>query len=79
MSAAHRELMEETGLAAALEFAGVVDGEAGVRFHVFAGGTDARQEDVVLGEGLAMEFLTAEEIAMKDLASNARKFLSLTV
>ena len=80
-SAAHRELREETGLSADLAFAGVVDhvgaDGAGVRFHVFTGGTDARQEDVVLGEGLAMRFLTAEEIAAKKLATNARKFLDL--
>jgi hypothetical protein len=48
-----------------------------VRFHVFTGRTDARQEDVVLGEGLAMRFLTPDEIATKDLASNAHLFLSL--
>jgi 8-oxo-dGTP diphosphatase len=38
---------------------------------VFEGSTDARQEDVVLGEGLAMQFLTLEEIGTKELASNA--------
>jgi 8-oxo-dGTP diphosphatase len=43
----------------------------GVRLHVFEGSTDARQEDVVLGEGLAMQFLTLEEIGTKELASNA--------
>jgi 8-oxo-dGTP pyrophosphatase MutT (NUDIX family) len=79
-SAAHRELLEETGLTAVLEFDRVVeqvgaDG-AGVRFHVFTGRTDARQEDVVLGEGLAMLFLTLEEIAMKDLVSNAHRLLA---
>lgn len=80
-SAAHRELLEETGLSAALEFDRVVeqvgaDG-AGVRFHVFTGSTDACQEDVVLGEGLAMRFLTIEEIATKDLVSNAQRFMRL--
>lgn len=44
---------------------------AGVRFHVFAGRTDARQEDVGLGEGQAMLFLTPDEIAAKELVSNA--------
>ncbi|WP_426502042.1 NUDIX domain-containing protein [Dactylosporangium sp. McL0621] len=77
-SAAHRELFEETGLTAVLEFDRVVDqvGADGavVRFHVFTGRTDARQEDVVLGEGLAMRFLTAEEIATKDLVSMAHRF-----
>ena len=55
VAAAHRELLEETGLTAVLELDRVVeqvdaDG-AGVRFHVFTGRTDAGQEDVVLGEG----------------------------
>ena len=74
-TAAHRELLEETGLTAVLELDRVVeqvdvDG-AGVRFHVFTGRTDARQEDVVLGEGQAMRFLTPDEIATKELVSNA--------
>lgn len=47
-----------------------VDG-AGVRFHVFTGRTDACQEDVILGEGQAMLFLTPDEIATKELVSNA--------
>lgn len=50
---------------------------AGVRFHVFTGRTDACQEDVILGEGLAMRFLTPDEIATKELVSNAHMFLSL--
>ncbi|MGH8876159.1 MAG: NUDIX domain-containing protein [Stackebrandtia sp.] len=80
-TAAHRELLEETGLTAVLvpdrvvEQAGA-DG-AGVRFHVFTGRTDACQDDVVLGEGLAMRFLTPDEIATKELASSAHMFLSL--
>jgi 8-oxo-dGTP diphosphatase len=81
VTAAHRELLEETGLTAVLVPGRVVeqvgaDG-AGVRFHVFTGSTDAGQEDVVLGEGLAMRFLTAEEIATKELVSNAQMFLSV--
>ena len=47
------------------------------RFHVFTGRTDACQEDVILGEGLAMRFLTPDEIATKELVSNAHMFLSL--
>lgn len=75
VTAAHRELLEETGLTAVLELDRVVeqlgaDG-VGVRFHVFTGRTDATQEDVVLGEGLAMRFLTPAEIATKELVSNA--------
>lgn len=75
LTAAHRELLEETGLTATLELCRVLEqvGADGacVRLHVFEGSTDARQEDVVLGEGLAMQFLTLEEIETKELASNA--------
>ncbi|MFC0540631.1 NUDIX domain-containing protein [Kutzneria chonburiensis] len=83
VTAAHRELLEETGLTAVLELDRVVeqvvaDG-AGVRFHVFTGRTDARQEDVVLGEGQAMRFLTSDEIATKELASNAHLLFDLAV
>ena len=75
VAAAHRELLEETGLTAVLELDRVVeqvgaDG-AGVRFHVFTGSTDAAQDDVVLGEGQAMLFLTPAEITTKELVSNA--------
>ncbi len=81
VTAAHRELLEETGLTAFLVPDRVVeqigaDG-AGVRFHVFTGSTDACQEDVVLGEGLAMRFLTPAEIATKELVSNAHMLFSL--
>jgi 8-oxo-dGTP diphosphatase len=79
-TAALRELLEETGLTAVLEVDRVVeqvgaDG-AGVRFHVFTGCTDACQEDVVLGEGQAMLFLTPDEIATKELVSNAHMLFS---
>lgn len=79
ITAAHRELLEETGLTAVLEPDRVVerpgpDG-AGVRFHVFTGHTNASQDDVVVGEGLAMRFLTPAEIATKELTSNAHLFL----
>ncbi|MBG6134003.1 NUDIX domain-containing protein [Longispora fulva] len=74
LTAAHRERLEETGLTADLELARVLEqiGADGtvVRLHVFAGSTDARQDDVVCGEGLAMEFLTRQELATRDLASN---------
>ncbi|WP_089253280.1 NUDIX domain-containing protein [Asanoa hainanensis] len=81
-AAAHRELLEEAGLTAVLEPDRVLeqaltDGR-GVRFHVFTGRTEARQEDVVLGEGLAMRFLTPAEMATKELVSNANRLMSLT-
>jgi 8-oxo-dGTP pyrophosphatase MutT (NUDIX family) len=77
-TAAHRELLEETGLTAVLQLDRVVeqvgaDGAA-VRFHVFTGLTDAGQEDVILGEGQAMRFLTADEIAARELVSNVHMF-----
>lgn len=80
VTAAHRELLEETGLSAVLEFDRAVDqvdaDGAGVRFHVFTGRTDAAQEDVILGEGQAMRFLTADEIATKELVSNAHTLMA---
>jgi 8-oxo-dGTP pyrophosphatase MutT (NUDIX family) len=76
---ARRELLEETGLTAALTLVGVVErpGRLGeiVRFHVFTGTTDATQDDVVLGEGQAMEFRTGAEIATLPLAWVARQIL----
>ncbi len=80
-AAARRELLEETGLTAALESRGVVDQTRAdgtvVRFYVFSGCTDASQEDVVMGEGLAMRFLTPTEIGTVQLASNAGTFLDM--
>ena len=79
LTAAHRELFEETGLTAALTPCRVVDQVGadgdGVRFHVFAGDTDAGSEDVILGEGLEMRFLTGAQIAAKDLVGNAWRLL----
>lgn len=78
--AAHRELFEETGLRCpGLAFDRTVIDESGHalpgRFHLFTGTTDASDDDVVLGEGQAMVFLTIEQIWQKDLAPIARTLL----
>ncbi|WP_238006172.1 NUDIX hydrolase [Dactylosporangium sp. AC04546] len=82
IEAARREVLEETGLtAAALEhyFTGTrpsvstVDGL--VEMHVFYGPTDATQDDVVLGEGQAMVFLTPGEILALDLGVTALRLV----
>ncbi|GAA0736393.1 NUDIX domain-containing protein [Dactylosporangium roseum] len=78
IAAARREVLEETGLTAdVLEHydtrtrpsVSTVDGL--VEMHVFCGPTDATQEDVVLGEGQAMVFLTPEEALSRDLGVTA--------
>lgn len=81
--AARRELLEETGL--------LVDGElvlywSGMRpsasatrglveWYLYCAATDARQEDVVLGEGEAMEFIAPEDALALDLGPTARELL----
>jgi 8-oxo-dGTP diphosphatase len=80
--AARREVREETGLdAGAIQpyltrtrpSVTTTDGE--VEMHAFCGPTDARQEDVVLGEGQAMVFLTPEEALARDLGVTAALLL----
>ena len=73
--AARRELLEETGLTAGeLEslWSGPRPYEKGfphtVTVHAFRGTTDARQEDVVLGEGQAMVFVPRAELLDRPLA-----------
>jgi 8-oxo-dGTP pyrophosphatase MutT (NUDIX family) len=78
VEAAHRELLEETGL----EVPGltpygvhyrpsVLNPENTVEIHAYWGATDATQSDVVLGEGQAMVFLTPEEAVDRDLGVTA--------
>ncbi|MEV0899347.1 NUDIX domain-containing protein [Actinoplanes sp. NPDC049802] len=73
--AAHRELLEETGLTADCLhplWSGPRPYEAGfphtVTVHVFRGATNARQDDVVLGEGRAMVFVPRNDLLERDLA-----------
>jgi 8-oxo-dGTP diphosphatase len=81
-AAVRREVLEETGLVAgALKaiWSGPRPYEEGfahtVTVHFFCGRTDARQEDVVLGEGQAMIFVPREEILDRDLGITVARFL----
>jgi 8-oxo-dGTP pyrophosphatase MutT (NUDIX family) len=67
--AARRELLEEAGLSVGelqLLWAGPRPDEEGfphcAMVHIFGGATDAGQEDVVLGEGRAMVFVSRDEV-----------------
>ncbi|MEH1166041.1 NUDIX domain-containing protein [Micromonospora sp. CPCC 205539] len=83
-AAARRELLEETGLSAG-ELRPLWSGprpyEEGfphtVTVHVFEGTTQARQEDVVLGEGQAMVFVPRGEVLDRELAVSSAQFLAL--
>jgi 8-oxo-dGTP diphosphatase len=67
--AARRELLEETGLTA---------GEKQPLWcgPVFCGATDARQENVVLGEGRAMVFVPSDKALDRELAGSTALVLS---
>lgn len=82
--AAHRELLEETGLTVGelrRLWSGPRPYEAGfphtVTVHVFRGATDARQEDVVVGEGRAMVFVPRNEVLDRELAVTTAAVLPL--
>ncbi len=81
MAAAHRELEEETGLRVALTPYGVyyrpsvTNAAAQVEIHAYWAATDATQDDVVLGEGQAMVFLTPQEAVERDLGVTAEILL----
>jgi 8-oxo-dGTP pyrophosphatase MutT (NUDIX family) len=81
--AAHRELLEETGLrvtgSLTLFWEGLRPSSSGsgalAEWHVYCARTSARQADVILGEGDAMEFTPPERILSLDLGVSARFFL----
>jgi len=80
--AARREVLEETGLDAGpirlylvQNRPSVTTADGEVEMHVFYGPTDAKQDDVVLGEGQAMVFLTPEEALGRNLGVTAALIL----
>ena len=80
--AARREVLEETGLSVSKVehlWSGtrpsVSNPDGLVEMHVFCAPTDARQDDVVLGEGQAMVFLTPDEARGRDLGITAQLVL----
>jgi 8-oxo-dGTP pyrophosphatase MutT (NUDIX family) len=84
IAAAHRELLEETGIRVARldpfwsgTRPSVFNPDGLVEVHAFTAGTDATQDDVVLGEGQAMVFLTPEEALDRDLGITAEMLLPM--
>lgn len=86
--AAHRELLEETGLRVegplALFWSGIRpssrtpdDPTVATEWQIYYARTTARQQDVVLGEGQAMLFTAPDAALALDLGFNARYFIPL--
>ncbi|WP_374114770.1 NUDIX domain-containing protein [Streptomyces cellostaticus] len=81
--AAQRELREETGLVATNASFGLFwhglrtfsNALGHAEWNVYCAATQAKQEDVVLGEGAAMVFLSPPEIDQLPLVENARYFV----
>jgi 8-oxo-dGTP diphosphatase len=78
IAAAHRELLEETGLSGLeLEpfWSGPRPPEAGfttpITMHAFSSRTEATERDLVLGEGQAITFLPAAAALGRDLTVSA--------
>ena len=84
-TAARRELLEETGLEVdgplELFWSGLRPSSShpgmATHWHIYCARTDARQEDVVVGEGRAMVFTPPEKVAALDLAFSASFFAPL--
>lgn len=83
--AARRELLEETGLRVegplALFWSGPrpSSGQPGAvtEWRVYCAATAARQEDVIVGEGAAMEFVAPERALALDFGPSAAFFVPL--
>jgi 8-oxo-dGTP diphosphatase len=83
--AAHRELWEETGLrvngSLTLLWQGLLPAtghlEMRNEYSLFTACTQARQEDVVLGEGQAMVFVPLAQVPALDLSPSATYFVKL--
>ena len=82
IQAAHRELAEETGLEVTeltpygvYSRPSVTNAAATIEIHAYWAATDATQDDVVLGEGQAMVFLTPDEAISRDLGVTAQLLL----
>ncbi len=82
---ARRELLEETGLEVEgpliLFWQGMrpssIRPNAVTDWYVYCAATRARQEDIVVGEGAAMEFVPPARARRLDLAASASHFLPL--
>src|SRR5581483_2854993 len=83
--AARRELWEETGLrvdgSLTLLWQGRLPATGHLETHneysLFTARTQARQEDVVLGEGQAMVFVPLDQVSALDLSPSAKHFVKL--
>jgi 8-oxo-dGTP pyrophosphatase MutT (NUDIX family) len=82
IEAARREVLEETGIAVSeLDWfwsgtrPSVTNADAFVEIHAYAAPTGVTQDEVIVGEGQAMLFVTAEEALALDLGVTAELVL----